>query len=93
MELAQFLEKIARGEVTEAISVYDYLKDKLAPFANAAEKQHWQTYAYWPCADQLGKRSIDFVASEAYIHEPRNILWEIKYLRQMIEDKNECKNK
>ena len=73
-ELALYLEKVAAGEETEALGLYELLKDTMAPFANAAEKIHWPTYSYWPCADQLGKRSLDFIRGEAYTHEETKIL-------------------
>lgn len=50
-DIALKLESVAKGEIKEALSLYESLKDALAPFAAAAEKIHWPTYAYWPCAD------------------------------------------
>ena len=73
-DLALLLEQVAAGEIDEAQVLYEHLQKLMAPFADAANKIHWATYAFWPCADQLMKRSLDFVRGEAYVHDSKKIL-------------------
>lgn len=67
--LALMLEKIAKGQVTNMKALIEVMNDLMDNFENQAKRHQWMTLSLWPCADQIEKRSLNYIRGEAFINK------------------------